>query len=332
MGKTSIEWCDMSVNPIRARLKSTGDVGHYCEKIAPGCAHCYSSNFQKRFGLPPFGAGQHRDEVEIFLAESKLDEVRRRRKPTKWFWCDMTDFFGDWMEADWLRKCFDTMDATPQHTHMLLTKRPENIRKMWCEGGIPHPDSCERSPEENAQEWADRLVRTQLRRDNVWLGTSVANQQDADENIPELLRCRDMSPVLFVSYEPAIGPVDFEHVQHDGTVEINSLTGSHGVHRPHQGRSDKKLDWIIVGGESGNNARGFDLAWARSAVDQCKYAGVPVFVKQMGSRPFDSFYLSSVEDQPLHLRDSKGGDMDEWPVNIRVREFPPSGCMDGSRS
>ena len=131
MGKTTIEWTDFSVNPIRARLKSDpSKVGHYCEKVAPGCTHCYSSRMQVRFGLPAFGSGQKRDDVELFLDESKLDEVRRRKKPTRWFWCDMTDVFGHWVKPEWLAAIFACIDETPQHTHMLLTKRPESVRNM----------------------------------------------------------------------------------------------------------------------------------------------------------------------------------------------------------
>lgn len=121
MGVTTIGWTDHSINPIRARLKvDHTKVGHYCEKVAQGCTHCYASQLQWRWGLPEFGSGQHRDIVDIFLDESKLDEVRRRKKPTRYFWSDMTDFFGDWMKEEWYKACFDAMRATPQHTHMLL--------------------------------------------------------------------------------------------------------------------------------------------------------------------------------------------------------------------
>lgn len=282
MGKTNIEWCDFSINPIRARLKSTGAVGHYCEKVAQGCTNCYSSNFQKRFGLPAFGSGQHRDKFEIFLDESKLAQVVRRKKPTKWFWCDMTDFFGDWMESEWLRKCFETMDATPHHTHMLLTKRTENILRMWSGG-------------------------TGWYRKNVWLGTSVSEQKTADENIDELIQCRNLCPVLFVSYEPALGPVDFglPLIRHgDGLIEKTSA-----------------LDWIIVGGESGHGARTGHIDWYRSAIRQCNEAGVSVFMKQTGAAYFEDS-KSGQRTKYMPIKSSKGGDMSEWPEDIRVREFP----------
>src|SRR4029079_7875431 len=93
-----------------------------------------------------------------------------------------------------------------------------------------------------------------------------------------------------------------------------------------------KLDWVIVGGESGPGARPFDLAWARSIVQQCKAAGVPVFVKQLGAKPrgvveyigtpFDGDACGEPMTEPIRLVNHKGGDPSEWPDDLRVREFP----------
>lgn len=349
MSETSIEWTDHSINPVRARNKKTGAVGHYCEKIAQGCANCYSSNFQKRFGMPPFGYGQHRDEVEIFLDESKLEEVRRRKKPTKYFWCDMTDIFGDWMEREWLVKCFATMDATPWHTHQLLTKRPENIPRMASIAVNIHSQ-----PQAD-----DRNERGELFRRNVWLGTSISNQADAYRKIRALLKARDLSPVLFVSAEPLLGPVDNfplchrrcggfnppqevkDFVQAAGYVtgqrsftgEVcgkgeyigSNLYGSgmemRAVYCQQCGysMSGPQIDWVILGGESGHNSRPCNVAWIRSIKDQCKAAEVPVFVKQLGAMSIGGKQMTS---QEWRLREPKGGDWMEWPEDLRVREFP----------
>src|SRR5262245_47674811 len=112
VGETSIEWTDRTVNPIRARRKGTAatrggydsGVGHYCEKVSPGCKHCYSSEMQPRFGLPMFQE-QRGGDVQTFLDASKLEEVLRRKKPARWFWCDMTDLFGDWVPDEWIAAC-----------------------------------------------------------------------------------------------------------------------------------------------------------------------------------------------------------------------------------
>ena len=328
--KTSIEWCDHSINPLRARHKKTGKVGHYCEKIAAGCKHCYSSKMQVRFGTPEFGGGQLRDEYELFLDESKLAEVRRRKRPTKYFWCDMTDLFGDWVLPEWLEAIYATIDATPQHIHMLLTKRPSNIR---------------------------RLVAPKYR-ENVWLGASVSDQETANVLIPELLKCRDLSPVLFLSAEPLLGRVRLTSVGHipadeEGPNRIGYMAG------PDDGTSGlfvtseealkrSGIGWVIVGGESGPGARPCNVDWVRSIRDQCQTAGVPVFIKQMGfttvcpeetieaiaSKTSEIYrwpegtHFGNRTGNPAYngrqilLKDRKGGDWEEWPDEFRVREIP----------
>jgi len=322
MAATSIEWCDHSVNPIRARLKSDSTkVGHYCEKIAPGCTNCYSSAFQPRFGLPEFGAGQKRELADIFLDESKLAEVRRRRKPTRYFWCDMTDIFGDWMQPEWLKSIFETIDETPQHTHLLLTKRPQNVRKMWVQPIGAHSFG--------RREQLDRLTVVQREaakqhrhyreldnwRSNVWLLASVSDQTTYDAFAHHLWQCRDLVPVLGWSAEPLLGPISMWN-DFDGS-RVRNWKGC--------------WDWLIVGGESGPHARSFNVQWARDVIAQCKAAGVPVFVKQLGARPKEwlqhgvppcGIIDGGGYDVPLYLKDRKGGDATEWPEDLRVREFP----------
>ena len=103
MAQSGVSWTDHSINPIRARHRGTGKVGHFCEKITPGCANCYSSTMQ-RAGLVPrnFSTDDAAHMVPLFLDQNKLAEVRRRRKPTQYFWCDMTDLFGAWVRpSNW---------------------------------------------------------------------------------------------------------------------------------------------------------------------------------------------------------------------------------------
>jgi protein gp37 len=178
--------------------------------------------------------------------------------------------------ADVRKSLFDLIDATPNLDWLLLTKRPESIRRFW-------------KPRDLETRVQDFGMDRSMFRENVWLGTSVAEQQDAEKNIPELLNCRDLSPVLFVSAEPLVGPVDLIQPMQD---------------------ADGFLDWVIVGGESGHGARPCDLAWIRSIVKQCKKAGTSVFVKQLGSKP------------DWNISDSKGGDYSEFPKDLQVREFP----------
>jgi protein gp37 len=268
--------------------------------------------------MPPFGAGQHLDAVELFLDESKLAEVRKRKKPTKYFWCDMTDLFGSWVKAEWIQKCFQTMDETPRHTHLLLTKRPENILKMW-----PARSDYQYVPE--AGEMNERPMHY---RENCWIGCSISDQETANTMLPELLKCRDLSPVLFTSYEPALGPVEFTMIRDPnrfpGCAYFDVLKGQM-IHEDddNQWTKEPHLDWLICGGESGPNARPYDLEWARSTIKQCADANVPCFHKQIGSITVDS--SMSEGGMPgiyLGVKDKKGGRMEEWPEPLRVRQFP----------
>lgn len=148
---------------------------------------------------------------------------------------------------DLRRQLFDLIDRTPNLDWLLLTKRPENISRMWFD-----PDSLSGFPH----------------RKNVWLGTSVENQEYANKRIPDLLKCRDLSPVLFLSCEPVVGPLDIEHYLFN--------EDSPGVY------SGPSINWVIAGGESGPNARPADANWFRSLRDQCKAANVPFHFKQWG--------------------------------------------------
>ncbi len=166
---------------------------------------------------------------------------------------------------------------------------------------------------------------------NVWLGTSAEDQETADRRIPELLRCP--AAVRFISYEPALGPVDF------------GAAGAFGEFIPPGPRSiggrytGEHVHWVVVGGEIGPGARPFDVQWARDVVAQCQAAGVACFVKQMGSVPVmdeaewrgrqiapllragnrDKVVAGAV---PLFYNDRKGGDINEFPEDLKVREFP----------
>lgn len=340
MNKTPIEWTDYTVNPIRARLGKR--VGHYCEKVSPGCKHCYSSRMQPRFGLPQFQEQRASGAVAPFLDAATFGPVLRHRKPARIFWCDMTDIFGEWVPNEWIAACFGVMAATPHLTHQVLTKRPERAREWlaWVE----------RAYRENRLPWKSSLLYWLAGRavaalgqtfpaeprhgtgwplPNVHIGVSTEDQQRADERIPILLELP--AAVRFVSAEPLIGGIDFridaERAGHKDWCVIDALTGRHtDMGRPCP--DVPHLDWIIVGGESGPGARPCALEWIRSIVDQCRVAGVPAFVKQLGA-----FVVSEGRAERWHdgtrqwlwsagYSDRKGGDPIEWPEELRVREFP----------
>jgi protein gp37 len=300
MAATSIEWCDHSINPLRAREKTTGRVGHFCVKLSPGCAHCYSSRLQSRFGLHEFVA-TNRDKVDLFLHEPALLEVIARRKPTRYFWCDMTDLFGDWVPDEWIDRCLAAMALTPQHTHMLLTKRPDRMRdymsipcrreRVQAAGERMRPSRLPRHWYHVA-DWSMRLNPWPL--PNVWLGVSCENQQTADERIPLLLQMP--AAVRFISAEPLLGPIRLVQQEPprlaDGRVCWPPMQPQPSTYwLAHKDWPDdceywqaktNGLSWVIAGGESGPGARPMHPDWARSLRDQCTSGGVSFFFKQWG--------------------------------------------------
>ena len=181
-----------------------------------------------------------------------------------WWICDHTDSPRITM-VDVRRRLFALIDATPNLDWLLLTKRPENIRNMW-----PY----RQSPAGNGH-----LPCTV--RHNVWIGATADNQEQADKRIPELLKCRDLSPVLFLSCEPLLGPVDLNCVD-DGSTIYEPLTGEWEFLNGKEVGRGKNIDWVIAGGESGPNARPSHPDWFRSLRDQCEVADVPFFFKQWG--------------------------------------------------
>jgi protein gp37 len=203
----------------------------------------------------------------------------------KWFWCDMSDMFGDWVSNEWIAACFGVMAATPQHTHQVLTKRPARMLEWftWARGlftmqqrGFASAPNTARALLDAAAEFLgtknealNRAWRGFAEVDpwplpDVWLGVSAEDQQRADERIPILLETP--AAVRFVSYEPALGPVDVSEYLDPAAAPC--------------GETEATLDWLIAGAESGPGARPMDEAWVRSVRDQCAAAGVPFFYKQ----------------------------------------------------
>jgi protein gp37 len=334
MGATSIEWTDHSLNPLRVRDPKTGAVGHYCEKISLGCKNCYASAMQRRFGTPKFpgaplaatlpigdnGCVAVKGGLEVFLDESKLQDVLRRRKPTRFFWCDMSDAFGSWVPDEWLDRMFAVMALTPQHTHQVLTKRPERMAEYFAtgQGKYERQDMVAGDvavfADLNGRDPFEEVTKFPWPLPNVWLGTSVENQQQADARIPHLLRTP--AAVRFLSCEPLLSRVDL------GLRNWANID-----------RDDCRLGWVITGGESGPGARPCSIDWIRLIIEDCQLAGIPCFNKQLGARPFMDGSGGERFDWPcgyvvtggktwLDLKDKKGGDMEEWPVDLRVREFP----------
>ena len=332
MNATSIEWTDRSVNPIRARDKATGAVGHWCVKVSPGCKHCYSARFQPRRHMHDFVAA-NAEKVEPFLDRSKLEQVLRTRKPCRIFWCDMTDMFGEWVPDEWIDQCFAVMALTPHLTHQVLTKRPERMRAyLGDQNRMPRVEYLMDHPAWLSLPSARSFPRypKDWPLPNVWLGVSVENQEAADDRIPLLLQTP--AAVRFLSVEPLLGPVSLAPKADRPYRMLSRWYGKEGFDptgsQPELTRMNSyfpKVDLVIVGGESGPGARACDVAWIRSIVEQCRAAAVPTFVKQLGGYAIiDPRYDRSALGWSRRLRDLKGADMEEWPEDLRRREMPES--------
>lgn len=227
-------------------------------------------------------------------------------KPTdasQWWGGDMESAFN-WLRMDGIRqRLFRMIDATPHLDWLLLTKRPENIRDMWPE--IYENDAdlstllSSFHDAVNAQiasglhgTAADQHIEFNQRlsvpyRRNVWLGTSVENQEQARRRIADILECSDLAPVLFLSCEPLLGPVDFiavlQEILSAAVMKQVICPKPTPLTREQAIKSAKNLlDWFICGGESGREARPMHPDWARSLRDQCQAARVPFFFKQWG--------------------------------------------------
>lgn len=324
--KTKIEWTDRTWSPLRVRVRSNaaeiarvkgytslveigeemaGRSGQYCQKISPGCVRCYAETMQRR-GLPYNGTRLPYDARSLDLLEPYLDEKEllaplRWRKPCTVFPCSQTDMFGDWWPDEFRDRMFAVMAIT-QHRYMVLTKRADRMERYF---GTVHAHGLRRF--DDVRKWI-RLTSSVLAPEidwplpNLWLGVSVENQEQADKRIPHLLRTP--AAVRFLSCEPLLEDL--------GKLD---LTGIH---------------WVIVGGESGPGARRCNLDWIRSIVRQCKAAGVPPFVKQVGANPVRHMGTAGELSDRLYrllLKDRKGGDMDEWPEDLPedlqgLRQFP----------
>jgi len=347
VNKTSIEWADYTSNLIRYR-DSEGRTVHGCIKISAGCANCYASAWSAR-GLTgetngAFTAKRQATLTPYFEAQRIL---RTRVTGKRIFVGDMTDVFGEWVPDALLDRMFAVFALRPDLTFQLLTKRPERMREYMVD---PDRYTCvdEAAAAISGESGVGVITRWPL--PNVWLGVSVEDQAAADERIPALLDTP--AAVRSLSCEPLLEPVDLEpwlrRVATSGPGW--RMTGGSAM-----AIADIVLDWVIVGGESGPGARPCDVGWIRDIVGQCRAAEVPVFVKQLGAwgpcqklpsgvgcfvRAGDVVLAPDGKAWPVRAdltcegegmgaayrkgvyRDRKGGDPDEWPEDLRVREFP----------
>lgn len=273
---TAIEWTDATWNPI------TG-----CSVVSPGCTNCYAMKLAgTRLKHHPSRAGLTRDSKagpvwngKVRLNREWLNQPLRWKRPHRIFVCAHGDLFAENVPDEWIDQVFAVMALAGQHTFQVLTKRAARMR-TYVSSLPERADAVARAaaclwPGEDSDEAyypVEEAIRAPLR--NVWLGVSAEDQQRADERVPELLATP--AAVRFVSAEPLLGPIDFTFIEaatregREHGIKIDAL-------KPPRG-----LDWIIVGGESGKDARPMHGDWARTIRDQCAAAGTAFFFKQWG--------------------------------------------------
>lgn len=200
--RSGIEWTEATWNP------STG-----CDRISPGCDHCYALTLAKR--LKAMGSAKYQTDGDartsgpgfgVALHPDALDVPRRWRQPRVVFVNSMSDLFHAKVPLSFVQQVVQTMRDTPQHTYQVLTKRARRLRLL-----------------SEQIEWPE----------NVWLGTSV---ESADElhRIGELRRVR--AAVRFLSLEPLLGPLPSLDLSGIGWVIVGGESGS--------GARPMEPDWV----------------------------------------------------------------------------------------
>ena len=271
--RTAIEWTDATWNPV------TG-----CTKVSPGCAHCYAETLSLRNGTSKKPWTPDNAAENVVLHPDRLDQPLRWRKPRRIFVCSMSDLFHEEIPDEFILEIWLIMAMAPEHIFQVLTKRPERMRELLSRQWMPE------SLAERHKMFSDDLWPLP----NVWLGVSVEDQAAADERIPLLLETP--AAVRWISAEPLLGPVELTELvppilrrdyapPHEPYAAINALTGyisGMDEYLPDRAR----LDWLVLGGESGPHWRPMNLDWARTIRKQCRAARVPYFGKQnSGARP-----------------------------------------------
>lgn len=324
--KTGIAWTRSTFNPW---------IG--CTEVSPGCDGCYARVLDARHrwgGATHWGAGVARMRTsEAYWLQPYRWNVKAEKEwkeSLTWqgrvaFWPvfpSLCDPFDNEIPVEWRADFWRVARETPMLTWLLLTKRIGNAAKML--------------PADWGAGWR-----------NMWLGASIVNQEEAERDLPKLLATP--AKTRFVSYEPALGPIDFKPwLWASSTATCRQ--------EPRQSLGLAAIDQIIVGGESSqgsHKARPFYAEWARSTVRQCRAAKVAVFVKQMGqfvvdrndagfdgcepgSWPLRADGADPNVDHEIHgyqerhqgadcrirLADRAGAEPAEWPEDLRVQEFP----------
>jgi protein gp37 len=336
--KTGIEWTDATWNPI---------VG--CSLESPGCTHCYAMPAAarlERMGVAAYAGLTHPSKAgpvwtgQVTLQEGVIDKPLSWRKPRRIFVNSMSDLFHPRVPLEWIARIFGVMVAAHHingHEFQVLTKRSANMRAalsdpaMWAEAmALADAEIMDRvDPLDRRSNDARATCRDYDADDpppGIWLGVSIEDQKRADERRDDLANLAERGWVTFVSYEPALGPVDWT---------------AWGF-----------LDWLISGGESGPNARPSHPDWHREARDFCAERDIAYFFKRWGQwAPGEAIIAKQMrpeigawwfagewstrpigvrESEEMHIDDEPdvwrvGSRADRWLDGVKHDAFPETG-------
>ena len=254
---SKIEWTDHTFNPW---------IG--CTKVSPGCAHCYAEYLMDtRMGRAQWGKGNPRSRTSA-TNWRKPKQWNKRERPDqarqRVFCSSLADWLDEEVPTEWRVDLLKLIHTTTSLDWLLLTKRPENFQSLM-EAALKAGSAEDQAWIGWMNDWGNGKVPH-----NVWIGTSVEDQQRANERIPKLLEIP--ARIRFLSCEPLLGPVNLFKKKPSAVP-----AGWQGALNPISG-----IDWLICGGESGANARPMHPDWALSLRDQCGKAGIAFLFKQWG--------------------------------------------------
>jgi len=280
---SKIQWCDKTINPV---------IG--CKKISPACDNCYAITMSRRLQSMKLRGydgvvAKNKEEVmdwtgRLNFVPSELLKPKQWKKPKRIFLGSMTDIFHKDIEDQWLSEILNMIIDNPTHVFMILTKRADVMEKRM-------------------KEWYTSSKNKVIK--NLWLGVTVENQEQAISRVPYLLHT--IASKRFVSVEPLLEEINLSMLitENGGdrlrTVIDPIITGTHTVWDGAKliiETDFNKLDWVIVGGESGSKARPMDPNWVLSIKEKCEQGEVPFFFKQWGE------YID--ESQITHKEQYKG--------------------------
>lgn len=258
---SKIEWTNETINPF------TG-----CTKVSEGCLNCYAEKMAKRLQANPLTAKKYVNGFKPTFHSHEMDKVFHWKKPRKIFVCSMGDLFHEDNAFSDILHVFYCMALAKHHTYIVLTKRPQRMIDFF------------NTVEETGNKQYNPLP-------NVWIGVTVENQKAADERIPLLLKTP--AAIRFISIEPMIGAVDLENIRqyNDKGKHIASFQ----VLEPIANCDDSNrpaLDWVILGGETGHNARPMHPDWVNKIKDVCLKYKTPFFFKSWGQWHAGSYATS----------------------------------------